>query len=200
MNADGSDQRRLTFSPSEDDFARWAPSGRSLVFMSKRDGPRAVYAINVASGAARRVARHGQFPDWTTDGRILFRESPSVSGALFTVRPYGAQRRPLRTQPGSVLAARVSRDGTKMVYVSRDFDIFSALIDGADSSPLATSAAEENDPVWSPDGEWVAFDARAARTGKSEIYVIRADGTEKTRITFLGTACCAAWSATASSS
>jgi Tol biopolymer transport system component len=37
MNADGSDQRQLTFSPADDDFAMWAPHGRSLVFNSERD-------------------------------------------------------------------------------------------------------------------------------------------------------------------
>ena len=71
MNADGSNQRQLTRAPGDDAHPQWAPHGRALTFMSDRDGRRAVYAIDVARGNARRVVRYGQAPDWASSGRIF---------------------------------------------------------------------------------------------------------------------------------
>jgi Tol biopolymer transport system component len=183
MNADGSNQRQLTFSPEDDDFARWAPHGRSLVFQSTRNGHRDVYAIGVRTGAARRVTPGGQYPDMKPDRRIMF----AYGGDFFTVRPYGADRRSLPYQPpGSVISALVSHEGRKIAYIADDYGILVADVDGSDWKEI-TSVAEDDDPSWSPDDEWVVFDRADA------IYVVRADGTELTRLTSFGSACCADW-------
>ena len=184
MNADGTNQRQLTFSPGDDDYARWAPHGRSLAFQSTRDVALHVYVINVKSGAARRVA-HGEYPDWTSDSRIMF----TSGGRLLTVRPYGAERRPLRKQPPEiVISAMVSSDGKKIVY-GHDGGLSVALVDGSQSRRL-TSTPQDDDAVWSPDDKWVAFDR-----GYSDIYVIRANGTGQTRLTSSGNVCCPDWGA-----
>jgi Tol biopolymer transport system component len=116
MNADGSGRRQLTFSPSDDDFAMWAPHGRSLVFTSERDkGTRkSIYVIRIATGAARRVTRDGKYPDWSKDGRIFFTGGGFGSQPVFTVRPYGSDRRQLGSL--EALTVRVSHDGKKLVY------------------------------------------------------------------------------------
>jgi TolB protein len=206
MNIDGSRQRRLTFSPASDAWPQWAPHGRSLAFLSERDGSRSVYAINIQTGAARRVARYGQFPDWTPDGLIIFSGllERDEAGRIFTIRPYGADRRPLPTQPGNALGVTVSSDGQQIVFSTRGIhQVYRADIDGARSAALAASNNNEaNDPDWSPDGEWVVYDFGPRGTGEasaegkylSDIYVIRADGSENTRLTSIG-ACCANWHA-----
>ena len=58
--------------------------------MSDRDGRRAVYAIDVARGNARRVVRYGQAPDWASSGRIFF---TTLAGDLASALPYGAAER-----------------------------------------------------------------------------------------------------------
>lgn len=187
MNADGTGLRQLTFSPWDDDFARWAPHGRSLAFQSARRGQTEVYVISVKGGAARRATSPGEYPDWTSDRRIMFADD----GQLFTVRPYGADRRLLRRQPSEdVVAAQVSNDGQKIVYIHYA-GLYIARVDGSDSRRL-TSSPDDDDATWSPDDQWVAFDK-----GFSDIYVVRADGSEQTRLTSLGNACCPDWSATA---
>jgi TolB protein len=201
MNADGSGQRRLTFALADDEYAAWAPNGRSLAFESERDGVEAVYVINVGTGAARRVAVDAQYPDWTKDGRIIFTSSP-VPSDLFTVRRYGSKRRPLKTQPGDVLSARVSREGGKLVYDTINDDIYSSRIDGSQSTRLVSWRRDPDpqDPAWSPDGKWVAFD-RALDPDNvfhRDIYLMRADGSQVTRLTSLETACCPDWTAAAS--
>ena len=50
-----------------------------------------------------------------------------------------------------------------------------------DLSNLTKSPAQDSDPIWSPDGEWIAF--LSDRTGKREVYVISVAGTRLTQIT-----------------
>lgn len=203
MNVDGTGQRRLTFSPALDNWPQWAPHGRSLAFLSERDGYRSVYVANVRTGAARRVVRYGQFPSWTADGRLIFTglTTKNEAGLIFTIRPYGADRQPLPTQPGHALGVRQSPDGLKIVYSTRSHQVYRAAADGTQAAPLVAPVDDEaNDPDWSPDGQWILYDlgpagtAQATATGKypSDIWVIRSDGTENQRLTTTG-ACCADW-------
>jgi Tol biopolymer transport system component len=195
MNVDGSDVRQLTTAPSDDGWPEWAPDGRTLAFVSDRDGSRSVYAIRVRTAAARLVARWGQFPDWTLDGRIIFTGTRRVGerGQILTIRPYGADRRPLPAQPGDALAVRVSNDGVRMIVTTLDIDLHTAAIDGTGSKPLVASDGDANDPDWSPDDMWIVYDFPAAGDFRSEVYVIPADGGKRMRLTKLGYACCADW-------
>jgi TolB protein len=46
---------------------------------------------------------------------------------------------------------------------------------------LTSDDAFETKPAWSPDGKRIAFKSR--RDGQVEVYMVRADGTEQTRLT-----------------
>ena len=141
MDADGSGQRQLTFSPADDDYARWAPHGRSLVFQSTRRGRTSVYAIRLRDGVARRVTPLGEYPDWAPNGRIML----TWKGDLFTVRPYGADRSPLASQPpGSVVSAIVSHDGQRMAYTTVHLHgIVVASSDGSLGREITSSPFED---------------------------------------------------------
>ena len=66
MNADGSDQRRLTRAPRRDDILpRWSPDGEAIAYVGRRlpNGSSAVYAISVDGRGDRRVVKGGD-PSW----------------------------------------------------------------------------------------------------------------------------------------
>jgi TolB protein len=60
-------------------------------------------------------------------------------------------------------------------------DIYVMQADGSNQTRLTDDPADDRDPVWSPDGQWIAF--ISLRDGVSELYVMRADGSAQTRLT-----------------
>ena len=53
--------------------------------------------------------------------------------------------------------------------------------DGSDPTNLTQSAGDDWVPVWSPDGQRLAFASN--RDGNTEVYVMDADGTDLTNLT-----------------
>ncbi|UCG16462.1 MAG: PD40 domain-containing protein, partial [Phycisphaerales bacterium] len=53
--------------------------------------------------------------------------------------------------------------------------------DGTGQTRLTHSPGPDDNPTWSPDGEYIAF--RSSRTGEWDIYIMKADGTEVTQLT-----------------
>ena len=74
MNADGSGQTRLTFSPGSDRTPSWSPDGTKIAFTSFRDGRYQLYVMNADGTDQHRVTNDldwDAFPSWTADGRQL---------------------------------------------------------------------------------------------------------------------------------
>ena len=74
MNADGSDQTRVTTNEADDLGASWSPGGGRLAFWSNRDGNAEIYVMN-ADGS-------GQFTEVVLRPRVTILESDRVDAAL----------------------------------------------------------------------------------------------------------------------
>ena len=64
---------------------------------------------------------------------------------------------------------------------SGNYDIFTSNPDGSGKIQITSNAADDVDPVWSPNGTKIAFISK--RDGNFEIYVMNADGSNQTRLT-----------------
>jgi TolB-like protein/Tfp pilus assembly protein PilF len=60
MNADGSNQHRLTSSSAASDEPSWSRDGRFVAFQSERDGNNEIYLIDAAVGESRADTKAGQ--------------------------------------------------------------------------------------------------------------------------------------------
>ena len=93
----------------------------------------------------------------------------------------------LTEQPGQELYPSLAPDGKSFVYASRaagNWDIYSQRVGGKNSVNLtADSTADDTQPVFSPDGERIAF--RSERDGGG-IFVMGATGENVKRITDFG--------------
>ena len=135
---------RVTFEPLLDRIPVWTPDGQRIAFASPRDtkGPYNIY---------------WQRADGTGDVQRLT-ESP-LNHAPQSWHP-----------SGKVLAFREQRAGT-------NYDILLLNVDGDDASgwkpgkieDFAASPAIESEAMFSPDGQWLAF--QSDESGRNEIYV-----------------------------
>jgi TolB protein len=71
----------------------------------------------------------------------------------------------------------------KIAFVSWEgnYEIYLMNADGSNPINLTNNPANDLQPVWSPDGQHIAFSSD--RDGHLEIYVMKADGSQQTRLT-----------------
>jgi Tol biopolymer transport system component len=81
MNADGTDQVRLTTSAGFDENPSWSPNGRLIAFDSMRDGNLEVYVMNVDGTNVRRVTDHPAIDAIRPGRRTAPGSSSSASGS-----------------------------------------------------------------------------------------------------------------------
>ena len=74
-------------------------------------------------------------------------------------------------------------DGSRLAFVYRG-DIWVVPTDGGRAYPVTTHVALDDDPVWSPDGKWIAFSS--SRNGGADTYVVPAEGGAPRQITWQG--------------
>jgi TolB protein len=201
MNAEGFGRRQLTASgPSSDGGPVWSQDRRRVALGSNR--PTAdvagsdVFVVDADGTGLRALvatkASEGS-PSWSPDGRwIVFGRDRTGRGHhdLYKVRvSTGQVSRITRTtaREESEAVPAWSPDGRWIAYV-RHGEIWVMHADGSRPRALGKVARYSVDwpPDWSPDSRLIAFESNG-RTGavdpSSEIWVMRADGTGKKRLT-----------------
>jgi len=58
MNADGSDQRKLTSRQGRNDYPIWSPDGHLILFQSLRDGNMDIYVMNADGTNQHKITNH----------------------------------------------------------------------------------------------------------------------------------------------
>ncbi len=168
----------------------FAPDGRHLFYVSNKDGPRDVYAVEVTSSGRPR----GE-PVRLTTGLGASAISISADGrrltyAVYTARaniwslpivagpPVGLDAATQITSGNQVIESmRVSRDGRWLVYDSDlrgNADIYRIPVGGGTPEQLTSDPADEFAPDLSPDGRSVAY--HSGRLGTRDIEVKPLDG------------------------
>lgn len=75
-----------------------------------------------------------------------------------------------------------SPDGKRIAYVTTTEQLWIAEADGKNKEMVMQGAGQYlHQPAWSPDGQWIAF--ASDRDGNIEVYKVRWDGTDLTRLT-----------------
>lgn len=125
-------------------------------------------------------------------GRIVFTKH-SDDMALWTMTPEGFGAKLLIGGLDYPEQPDVSPDGRSVVYENFG-DIY--VVDGAGRNKRRIHTDMENNfrPSWSPDGQWIMFDAQPRGEDVPHVYLIRPDGTDLHRLTGSGEAFDATWS------
>ena len=191
MNSDGSDVRRLTQDPANDEMPAVSPDGSRIAFRSDRTGNAEIFVMNSDGSDPRQLTHDAGYdihPSWTPDGsEIVFnstrdsknKEEPEVF-EIYAVRPDGSGLRRITTDGAVSTFASVSPDGKRLVYrkiVAGNSEIFVANRDGTGQVNLTRHEAFDGWPAWSPDGKQIVFASnRAGAPEVYEIYLMNSDG------------------------
>jgi Tol biopolymer transport system component len=202
MNADGSDVRQLTATPttSTNTWPRWSPNGEWIAFQSTANALKTfqIYAVRPDGSDLSQITASAvnQFPAWSPDGtRLAVRRDVDiyvidVTGAADPVRLTTAG--PLNQMPSW------SPDGTQIAFMStREVpgnypSVFLMNADGSgqvDLTPKQDAGIgtwSSRAPAWSPNGTYIYFTGIRPGIPSEQIYVMRADGSEPAQLTVEG--------------
>jgi eukaryotic-like serine/threonine-protein kinase len=168
--------------------------GRRLLFVSNRDGPRGIYAVDVGPRGARgepRSVSGASDPhsiSYSVAGRSLAYAKLSLRQNIWSF-PTG-QSRPISVRDGlpvtngnQVIEEHdVSPDGKWIAYgnnVGGDMNLYKMPLPAGDPVPLTHMPGDEFYPKWSPDGSEIAFYTGGAI---QSVFVIPAEGGTPVRL------------------
>ncbi|HXG08737.1 MAG TPA: hypothetical protein VNK04_03020 [Gemmataceae bacterium] len=141
--------RRLTNHPALDFNAAFSPDGSQVAFVSERDGNLELYAVGIDGSGLRRL---------TTE--FALDDHPAWS-------PDGKQLAFVSTRQPSATPGRA----WNAIYVMN--------ADGSGVRRLSPADAADYSPAWSPRGDLIAFASGSGRTGGTDLFVMKPDGTDR---------------------
>jgi Tol biopolymer transport system component len=193
MNADGSNQTRLTDNPAHDFGPSWSPDGSRIAFVSDRDGDWNIYTMDADGSNQIRLmetyyrAYSGNWakPSWSPDRLwIAFGLRREGNLDIYIMNADGSNQTRLTENPARDFNPSWSLDGTKIAFVSNrdgNAEIYNMNADGSNPIRLTDNPAFDLGPSWSPDGSRIVFFSR--RDGNPEIYAMDPDGSNLIRLT-----------------
>jgi TolB protein len=170
-----------------------SPDGNFLAFASSHEGNSDLYSLDTRTKAMQRLTVHAGgdlSPSWSPSGReLVFTSDRSGGPQIFLMSMDGTNVRRLTFEGDYNAAPAWSPRGNWIAYVCRspkkEYKICLITPDGQKRVQLTSGPGVDDSPSWSPDGRHLVFSSTAG--GKSQIYMINADGKDLERITFTGT-------------
>ncbi len=146
--AEGGTAGRITTDPADERKPCWSPDGRSIAFSSDAAGTRDLWVVDLATRAVRRLTWNAADDD-----------------------------APAWSPDGAWIAFQSNRDpNLDLATNDQVWDVW-RMPAGGGTAERVTRFRGEN-PAWSPDGAWIAYDRYATGYGDGEhnIFMIAADG------------------------
>ena len=178
---DGATHTKLTSFEGEDRQPRLSADGKTVYFLSERDGSFNAYSFPLADpSAVKRLTNHKTHPVrflsvaadgtlcYTWDGDIYLKKGTAAPRKLaieITTDDASADRELLPVRMGS--DAAISPDGKQLAFIFRG-EVFVTSTDYTTTKQITQTAASESDVSFSPDGRKLTY--ASERDGKWQIF------------------------------
>jgi Tol biopolymer transport system component len=164
MNADGSDQRRLTEGADVNWYPRWSPDGARILFYRLGSG---LHIMDADGQSERWLVKSQAGGDWSPDGTRIVYPDPAHHD-LMTISPDGAGMAPMGIQGLDpwVYTPAWSADGSRIVFensrANPGSDLFAVDPNGKNLDRLTERAGWSMSPAWTSDGARIVFSSNGS--------------------------------------
>lgn len=168
---------------------RFSPDGRMVVFSLAQGSNTDIFAMDLASGATRRLTSTPSIetaPSFSPDGsRIVFESDRSGSQQLYIMPAMGGEAQRISFGEGRYGTPVWSPRGDRIAFTKQNagrFHIGVMRTDGSEERLLTASFLDEG-PTWSPNGRVIMF-ARETQgaQGASALYSVDISGRNLKRV------------------
>jgi|GEM_PF-2610977 len=182
-NLDGSNEKCLTSDSSNEDMPMFSPDGRYIVFRSERNGNQDIWKMDYDGSNPVQLTDNpdkDSEPSWSPDGqRIIYASKKDGAWSLWSMKADGTDKCKLVDNAGG---GSLSPDGKLLVFSrGKPIQIWFAKADGSDPQEITTGLAINASPVWTPDGNKIAFISN--RDGNIAVYIMDKDGKNQVKLT-----------------
>ncbi len=170
---------------SELDDYELDPSGRRIVFSIHGE----IFTAPVEEGDLTQVTDspwRDQSGGYAPDGsRLAFVSDRSGREELYLSAPDGrGQPEKITDRDALKLSFSWSPDSKSIAFVSSDNTLRRYDVDSRQTKDLATARyGNFSRPVWSPDGQWIAY-SRSSEVRSNDVYLVPATGGQERAVTF----------------
>lgn len=174
--------------PGINSGAIFASNSNFIYLTLSYSGNADIYEMNISSGAMRKITTHygdDVDPSLTKDGRLMtFLSSRSGKAHIYTMDPSVAEKDLKRISfVGQFNATpRFSPDGKEIAFsswVDNSFDLYRIGSDGNNLVRLTKNFGSNEEPSYSPDGEFIIFTSKRVinrHKAVQDIYIMNREG------------------------
>ena len=164
------------------------PGEKEILLTLSYEGNAEIYSLNLLTGRLRKVTKHFSDdvdPSISKDGRVMtFLSGRPGKAMIYTMDPRGREKDVKRiSYVGKFNATpRFSPDGSEIVFASwvdNRFDLFRISVAGTGLVRLTKDFGSNEDPSYSNDGQFIAFNSLRVLSRKKasqHIYIMDRDG------------------------